>query len=103
VNDDLFSVTGNGYYFTRGEMDEVYENAAFGLAIGEVSEAVVCGGGNFVMMRLAPEEEYIRNNVETLLDNYHSVAMGIYQEQFRPDCGVVFNEYGESIDLVAME
>lgn len=103
VNDDLFSVTGNGYYFTRGEMDEAYEEAAFGLAIGEVSEAVVCGGGNFVMMRLAPEEEYIQNNVETLLNNYHSVAMGIYQEQFRPDCGVVFNEYGESIDLVTLE
>ena len=24
INDDLMSVTGDGYYFTRGEMEEVY-------------------------------------------------------------------------------
>lgn len=103
VNDDLLSVTGDGYYFTRHEMDEKYEEAAFGLAIGEVSEPVVCSGGNFVIMRLYPDAEYIKQNTQSLLDNYHSMAMGVYEEQFRPDCGVIFNEYGESIDLVAMQ
>ncbi len=103
VNDDLYTVTGDGYYFTRGEMDEDYEEAAFGLGIGDVSEPVVCSGGTFVLMRLTPEEEYIKKNAQKLLNSYHSVAMGIYEEQFRPDCVVQFNEYGESIDLVALK
>ena len=103
VNDDLLAVTGDGYYFTRGEMDEAYEEASFGLALGEVSEPVVCSGGNFVIMRLYPDEEYIKKNVSELLDNYHGVAVGLYEEQFREDCRVFFNEYGQSIDLLSMK
>ena len=103
VNDDLLSVTGDGYYFTRTEMDEKYEEAAFGLAIGEVSEPVVCSGGNFVIMRLYPDAEYIKKNTQDLLDNYHGVAVGLYEEQYRDDCAIVFNEYGESIDLLSLK
>ncbi len=103
VNDDLLSITGDGYYFTQGEMDEAYEQAAFALEIGEVSDPVVCSGGTFVIMRLTPEAEYISKNAQTLLNNYHSVALGIYEEQYRGDCVVEFNEYGQSIDLVTME
>ena len=102
-NDDFQSITGDGYYFTRGEMDEDYEKAAFDLDIGEVSDPVVCKGGNFVLMRLPLEEEYIIKNAQDLLNNYHSVALGIYEDQFRPDCIVQFNEYGKSIDLVALQ
>lgn len=103
VNDDLYSISGDGYYFTRGEMDEAYENAAFELELGETGDPVVCSGGTFVLMRLAPEETYITKNAQTLLNNYHSVAVGVYEDQYRPDCVIVFNEYGQSIDLVAME
>ena len=103
VNDDLYSISGDGYYFTRGEMDEDYENAAFDLELGETSDPVVCSGGTFVIMRLVPEEDYITKNAQTLLNNYHSVAVGVYEDQYRPDCVVVLNEYGQSIDLVAME
>ncbi len=103
VNDDLQSVTGDGYYFTRTEMDEKYEEASFGLAIGGVSEPVVCSGGNFVIMRLYPEAEYIKKNTQKLLDNYHGVAVGLYEEQFRDDCVIVFNEYGKSIDLLSLK
>ena len=103
INEDLYSVSTDGYYFTRGEMDEDYENAAFAIEIGDVSDPVVCSGGNFVLMRLPLEEEYIIKNAQNLLNNYHSVALGIYEDQFRPDCVVQFNEYGVSIDLVALQ
>ena len=102
-NDDLYSVSGHGYYFTLGEMDEDYEKAAFALSVGEVSEPVVCSGGNFVIMRLFPEADYIEKNAQTLLNNYHSVALGLYEDQFRSKCVVEFNEYGKSIDLVALK
>ena len=103
VNDDFLSVSGDGYYFIRGEMDEDYEDASFALEIGDVSDAVVCSGGNFIIMRLTPEENYVIKNCQTMLNNYHSVAMGIYMETFREDCKVVFNEYGQSLDLVAIK
>lgn len=103
VNEDLYSVSTDGYYFTRGEMDEEYENAAFDLEIGDISDPVACSGGYFVLMRLPLEEEYIIKNAQNLLNNYHSVALGIYEDQFRPDCVVQFNEYGASIDLVALQ
>ena len=102
-NDDLYSVSGEGYYFTQGEMDEDYEKAAFALSVGEVSEPVVCSGGNFVIMRLFPEADYIEKNAQTLLNNYHSVALGLYEDQVRSKCVVEFNEYGKSIDLVALK
>ncbi len=102
-NDDLTSVSGHGYYFTRGEMDERYEEASFGIEIGEVSEPVVCSGGNFVIMRLELEEDYIAQNVSTLLNNYHAVRLGVYIEQFRPACDVAYTDYGKTIDLVTMQ
>lgn len=102
-NDDLQTVSGDGYYFTRREMDEAYENAAFGLEIWEVSDPVVCSGGNFIIIRLPMVEEYIIKNAQNLLNNYHSVCLSIYEDQHRPDCVVVFNEYGQSIDLVALK
>ena len=103
INDDFQTITGDGYYFTRREMDEEYEEAAFDLELWEVSEPVVCKGGNFVIMRLPMEEAYIAKNAQNLLNNYHSVCLSIYEDQFRPDCVVVFNEYGQGIDILTIE
>jgi foldase protein PrsA len=103
VNDDFQNVSGDGYYFTKREMDEDYEKAAFGLAIGEVSEPVVCRGGNFIIMRLPLEPAHIMKKAQDLLNNYHSVCLGIYEDQFRPDCVVEFNEYGAGIDILAIQ
>ena len=103
INDDLLAVTGDGYYFTRGEMDETYEDASFDLAMGEVSQPVVCSGGTFVIMRIYPDAQYIQTNLQKLLNGYHGVAVGLYEEQFREDCQVIWNDYGSSIDLVSLK
>lgn len=103
INDDLTSISDNGYYFTKGEMNEAYENAAFALEIGEVSEAFACSGGYFVVMRLAPEEEYVMLNFQTLLQNYQAAALGFIEESFRDECTVEYTEYGQSLDLLAIE
>ncbi len=103
VNDDLTTVTGDGYYFMRGEMIEAYEEASFDLAIGEVSEPVVCGGGNFVIMRLQPDEAYVSQKVQDLMNTYYGVCLEQYIEQFRAGCEVYFTEYGDTLDLLALE
>ncbi len=103
MNDDLSTVTGDGYYFTRGEMIEAYENASFDLQIGEVSEPVVCGGGNFIIMRLEPEEAYVKNNAQELINGYYGVCLGEYIERFRPVCTVYFTDYGKTLDLLTID
>lgn len=103
INDDYDTVSTNGYYFTYGEMEEAYEEAAFSVEIGGVSDAFRCSGGNFVLIRLQPEADYIMYNSATLLQNYQSAALGAYEETFREVCTVELNEYGKTIDLVSMK
>ena len=103
INDDLMTVTGDGYYFTRGEMVQAYEDASFALEIGEVSDPVVCSGGNFVIMRLEPEETYVQNNLKELMDAYYGVCLNDYIEVFRPMCDVFFTEYGKTLDLLTIQ
>ena len=103
LNDDLSMVSKDGYYFTRGEMDEIYEQNTFALQVGEVSDPFLCGNGYYVIMRLAPEAGYAMQNSSTLLKYYQSAQMGLLEESRAEACRVVLNEYGQSIDLVAME
>ncbi len=100
INDDFQTVTGDGYYFMRGEMVSAYENASFDLKVGEVSEPVVCNGGNFVIMRLDPEPKFVDNHITDLMDAYHGVCLNRYIENFRSECEVVPTEYGMSLDLL---
>ncbi len=100
---DYSDASGNGYYFTRGEMNEIYEEAAFSLEVGEVSDPIVCSGGNFILMRLEREEDYIAQNVTTLLNNYYGVELGRYIDQFSTLCEVAYTDYGKTVDLVTME
>ena len=103
VNNDYKLTTKDGYYFTAGEMDEVYEEHTFALELGEVSEAFACTDGYYVVMRVQPQMEYIAMNVSTLLQNYQSAQLGKLIQVYRDNYPASLNEYGESLDLVAME
>lgn len=103
-NDDLGSdVSGDGFYFTRGEMEETYEEVTFGLSIGEVSDPFAFSGGYMIVMRLEPEEDYVIRNSATLLTNYQSAQMGLLEKTYEESCRVLLNEEGMAIDLAAME
>lgn len=101
-NEDL-TITKDGYYFTYGEMDETYEEASFGLSVGEISEVIETSSGFYVIMRLAPDPDYVSLNAQTLLTYYQSAVMGSYIEGYDEQCTVVLNEYGKSLDLVNLE
>ncbi len=98
-NEDLL-ITKDGYYFTYGEMEKVYEDATFDLAIGEVSQVVETPDGFFIIMRLQPSMDYIMLNAQTLLSFYQSAAMDVYIEKYNDECKVELNEYGKSLDLL---
>ena len=54
-----YSITGNGIYFTHGQMGEIYESAGFGLDIYETSGVVEADEGYYVIMRMPLEREHI--------------------------------------------
>ena len=101
-NDDKNDVNGYGYYFTRYEMDETYEEVAFSLKDGEVSEAFSYGGMNFVIMRMERKPDQIDKIAGELLDSYQGMALGLYVDNVREVCKVTFNDFGRGIDLVEM-
>lgn len=103
-NDDIGSdVSGDGFYFSHGEMEDDYEDVAFGLSIGEVSDPFEFSNGYMIIMRLKPEEDYVIQNSATLLQYYQSAQMGLMEDAKADACTVLLNELGASIDLTAME
>ena len=58
----------NGYVFTYGEMVEEFEEAAFALEVGEISEPVKTSHGYHIIKKLPLDEEYFldRRNGEYL-------------------------------------
>lgn len=101
-NEDL-QITSDGYYFTYGEMEKVYEEATFVLEENGISEVLETVDGFYVIMRLAPDDKYVLLHAQTLLSYYQSAAMGAYVETYDDTCEVVFNDYGKSLDLLNLE
>ena len=101
-NKDTNTPTKDGYYFARGEMQEVYEETAAALEYGEVSRPVEIAGQWCVMMRLELDEDYVTTNIATLLQGYQNTVMDRYVESFRENCTVKYTAYGVELDLVAI-
>ncbi len=96
-------ITADGYYFTAGEMKEEYENAAFALDIGDVSDVVEVENGFFVILRLALENEYIVNHFDALKEQYVYSVFSKFINEKKESISVVLNEYGRSIDISAIK
>ncbi len=104
--------TGNGYYFTRGTMDKAYEDAAFALEIGEVSDIVTAMGkdgyGNrvpcyYIIQRYELEEDYINKNFDKLETEY--VNSVVYKKMELAQSSLEFkpNEYYDSLSLLELD
>lgn len=69
-NSNDYTMTRDGYYMPRGWMDERFEEVAFSLEIGEVSDALELGDGFHIIKRYECEDEYIEKNYEELKERY---------------------------------
>lgn len=101
-NKDL-SISQHGYYFSYGEYEESYENAAFDLEIGECSGVVHTGSGYYIIQRLNLDDAYITNNFETLKTQYHTAYINRLIEIEEENISFAFNDYGKTLDLTKIK
>lgn len=67
-----YSMTQDGYYFTRNYMLKEIEDAAFALEVGEISEIIETKNGYHILKRLPKEDSYMTKNYTTLKAQYES-------------------------------
>lgn len=94
------SMTGDGVYFTYGQMGEFYESVAFSLEEYEVSGAVESEDGYYVIMRLPLEREYVARHASELLLQYRYAALYKACDAEREQISFTANDYYNSIELV---
>lgn len=111
-NEDFMMTTTDGYYFTRGSMDENYENAAFALEEGEISGIVEAKGTDrngdsvdcyFIIQRLKLEDSYIEKNFDTLKNEYYNSIIYGKVNQLQKALEFVPNDYCTSLDFRTAE
>lgn len=95
--------TGKGFYFTYGEMEKEYEDAAFALEVGEYSEIIENDYGYYIIMRCEKDDEYMDSQFSTFKSQIQYALT--YNKVSEQQEKLVFelNEYGKSIDLYGMK
>ena len=108
VNDDLQNVSP--YYVVRDVYVEALESAAMSLSrVGDVSQVVEVEDGYYVLVRM--EESYgesgenltLMSKVTSLLTSYQWAKVEAYVDTYKENLKIEWNEYGKSIDLLAIE
>ena len=82
---DLFMFNNDdGYYFAKGRLDTAFEDAAFALAVGEMSDIVKTSVGYSILKRYEKNPAYIAKNFDSLRDEYiegcYNLAVEAYAE-----------------------
>lgn len=102
-NEDTAVDSEAGTYFTYGEVDEYYEETAYGLAYGEYSHVINTAGGYIIIERHKPDAQYVMLNYQELTDRYQYAVLELMISECRKTLEFVpFDDY-KDIDLVAMQ
>ncbi len=98
-SEDFYMTTTDGYYFTYGEYEQPYEDAAMALDIGEYSEVIETSTGFFVICRLEKDEEYMEKNFEALKERYLYAAADRCLTERAENANVAMTDFGKSLVL----
>ena len=95
-----FDTMGEGFYFTRGEMNETYEDAAFGLdAHYDVSDVFETEDGYYFVMLLPKDETYIEKNFQALKEKPYFIYLNDKVDEWLAENELVKTSFGEGLDL----
>ena len=92
--------TTDGYYFTRGEYEKAYEDAAFALSVGEHSGVVEGETGFYIITRLEKDVNYIEKNFDTLKEQYLYVRFDNILAEAEKNAVLTLTEYGKTLDIL---
>ncbi len=90
------------YYFSRGYMEKSYEEAAFALKVGEVSDVVETKDGFYVIQRLEVEDDYVQNHLEELIEKWILGDMNESFDECEETLSFEKNDYGKTLDYLAI-
>ena len=97
-NKDI-SMPYKGYYFTHGEMDKAYEEAAFALAEGQVSDIVETDAGFYIIWRCQKDENYMLTNLSSYADQIVYALVNKKVREYQSKLVLEKNDFGRSLIL----
>lgn len=102
---DWKMTTTHGYYFAHGNSDcgDEYEDTAFAMSVGDISGVIESDTGYYVIMRLEKEESYMTESFDEFKTQIIGTDFNDLIDKLRAGLELTLNEYGSSIDLVAMQ
>ena len=101
-SEDFYMTTTNGYYFTHGEMQQNYEDAAFALAEDEVSDVVETPSGFYIIHRLPKDAQYVLSHLDELSRQYQYAVLYNLIDERRAELTFTPNELCLGLDLVTL-
>lgn len=102
ANEDMLNTTP--YYIVRDVYTEVMENAAFSLSnVGDVSDVIETPDGFYVLVRMPEDEQIFVSKIPYLLKSYQWAKLEQMVEAKKETVSVQLNDYGKTIDLVAIQ
>lgn len=98
--EDLYTFKNrDGYYLPLGYYDEAFEEAAFALDIGHVSDIVRTSSGYSIVMRCEKDDSYITENASKLVDTCVTGAFNVILRDAAESAEIVTNDAFDKIDI----
>ena len=98
---NMFGST-QGYYLMRGFMYREFEDAAFALGIGEISEVVKTPAGYSVILRLEKDAEYMKNHYDKLSEDYFTAQYSLVCEERAESLGITDSSVFDDTDILSI-
>ncbi len=98
---NMFGST-QGYYLMRGVMYREFEDAAFALGIGEVSEVIKTSAGYSVIIRLEKDEDYMKNHFDSLAEDYYAAQFSLICEERAESLGITDSDVFDNTDILSV-
>lgn len=93
----------DGYYICRGVWYHAFEEAAFSLAVGEVSDVIETEAGYSILLRCEKENAYIDENLAALCEDYRDACFSLKIEERAAALTVTTNENFAQYTILTMD